>query len=164
MKKSISLKTIIPTVIALIAVISAVTFLFINSALKISAGEANEPGEIKLHVGKYMHTSGDETQYVEVFEDNTIQIVGLPYYEYSMNLPENLENAKTWDEEGREHYQQFLKDMEEYLSQRHPYRIISIAKIVVFLYEDGEPTSRGIFIDDENTLRFTEDFIYVYKG
>jgi len=169
MKKSINLKPLIIAVSALAVLAVAVTLLFANGVFKSSAGEA--PREFKpliLHVGKYMHESGDESKYIEVFDDGTIQIFGLDFFEIIKNHPGNVEIQKTMSEE---EFKNYMKDDVDWKSMRHKYRLIPEVELIGFIIDENDESEQpyvksGISYIDEKTLQALPegDGIYIFKG
>jgi hypothetical protein len=84
MKKFINLRnTLVVAAVALTAF--TVTYLVSNSNMVSSGNDGRDSAAMlnthgywdgELRVGRYLHTSGDESKYVEVFDDGTIQVFG----------------------------------------------------------------------------------------
>jgi hypothetical protein len=97
MKKIITLRnTLVATAVVLTAF--TVTLLISNANLVSSGDDGRDPTILvssgywdgELRVGRYLHTSGDESMYVEVFDDGTIQVFGYCRFAETALLPVDL--------------------------------------------------------------------------
>jgi hypothetical protein len=161
MKKTINLKLVIPTaIIAVIIAILAIMILTPDGILGIfSSNQEMEFEYGTLTVGRYMHTSGDPNKFVEVFEDGTIQISGYDLVEQTRNHPanKNRELSEEDKEYLEEHVMKHLEELEEYLSQRHPYTFVVDLNFVRI----GEAATGLGFIDEKTLGHADEDDIYI---
>ena len=140
-------------------VILTITILLILNNFFISNSTADEERFGTLATGKYMHISGDKNKYVEVFQDNTIQIFGYDGFEETINIPENKENYAKLNENQFKEAMNELTEYMDWFNQRHPYVVDKYVNFVVF-----DKSSRGLLLIDEKTLSINDDNIYVYKG
>ena len=189
MKKILTLNKIL---IAAAVVLTActVTVLFTTDGLLFKTTADNpEPERYgkTLEVGRYMHTSGDETKFVEVYDDQTIQVFGYDGLYESLNMPENKESNDrlfanldvefvdgSWTAEisavGRNDMRQAsqslsvfyqLREYYDLFNQRHAYVIDSFLGDSVHFVD----TSTGLFTDDDlRTLILNDDNVYRFAG
>ena len=182
MKKVITTKLTIAIAAVLVAVL--MSLLFIPRII----GNTNADTELEkdryttLSPGKYMHTSGDKDKYVEVFEDQTLQIFGYDTFEETINNPENKEFfAGMTIEEFNEIDNFRLWEHSIWFNQRHLYIVDNYLDMARFFQtntdmdEDlspfgipgrrGQQSGSGLFVKDGGrTLFINDDNVYVYSG
>ena len=151
MKKTINFKSTAAITISLIMAIAIAVFV-IHS---ISATGADENKPETLMVGKYMHTSGDESKYIEVFDDKTLQVFGYDFIEDQIKINAEFKDSMEKDEE----FAKFSHEHNEWYKQRHSY---AVDNNVNFCQLDD--SNYGFKIIDEKTLSNNEFNVYVYAG
>lgn len=163
MKKSVKSKLLVIASVSVFAVISVIAvMLIIKSSFVSSANESfdiNKTAELKT--GRYMHTSGDENKYVEVFDDRTIQIFGFDMYNETIERVK--ENYEAMPDDEKEVYINSIKEYTDWYCSRHKYTAYSDIKFVLFDMDGFEGGGTGFQIIDENTLSNNADNVYVYK-
>lgn len=159
MKKSIKLKPAVLALSALAVLAVAVVFLVLSGIIKSSASD-DAPVYSNVYVGRYMHVSGDESKYIEVYDDGTIQVFGRDLYEETVNLPVNKKNYESFTEEQLEETLKDLREHSDWFSQRHNYTVKRSGQSSYFVKFDDSPFGVGII--GEKTLE-SGDNIYVYE-
>ncbi|MGN0678093.1 MAG: hypothetical protein ACI4JS_00345 [Oscillospiraceae bacterium] len=134
-----------------------------------SAGEDSKAAkglltEIKL--GKYYLEGGTENEYIEVYDDGTLQIFGLDYLQMVIDLNSEYVAGLTEDE-----YQTFVdseQDLVDFWNGRHYYFCNEYVKLIGIQDEPPEPGQLGsksgfsLEYTDENTLIWDDEHIYKY--
>ena len=85
MKRNVNLTKVIIIIAAVVALLAAVIIAFVvtrNNKQPNAIGD----NSLTLQIGKYMHTSGDKSKYIEVYHDQTIQIFGYDMFEVFISL------------------------------------------------------------------------------
>jgi hypothetical protein len=158
MKKTVDIIRLTVTIISITVTISAMMLLLVLfSGTFVSNTVADEDSKVILKVGRYMHSSGDITKYLEVYADHTIQVFNRGLVEETMNHPSNKESLSKMCEEGIKLLIEDLQYQCDWLSKRNTYTYSAGG---VLLGDSGF----GLIVVDENTLMSGELNRYVYAG
>ncbi|MCH5206011.1 MAG: hypothetical protein J1F09_03590 [Oscillospiraceae bacterium] len=112
----------------------------------------------ELTVGRYYLENGTKDEYVEVYDDQTLQVFGLDYLKLVTEL--NADYVAGLDEEGYQDFVEFEQDLVDFWNSRHQYKLLEQS---VRLYLDPQtPSGMSLYAIDENTLEFDADHIYIY--
>ncbi len=103
-----------------------------------------------LEPQRYYLEGGTKEQYIEIFEDKTLQIFGLDYVGYT--LEESAEYYAALTEEEMEYELSVLEEIEERYSRRSRYELLQPVGCISVYKEDGE-IAFFIHYDDENTFK-----------
>lgn len=150
----------------------------LSACMTASADEGKLPGTVEvcrgdeLKQGRYYLDGGDGTQYIEISENFGIRFVGFDFYQENYDL--NREFLEQLEEQGEtELLQEILNDFRETDMMRNSSRYYQYEHIVDTPYNgtilpkqlpDYHPYGGwALNLLDENTIRYTEDKIYVYR-
>lgn len=120
----------------------------------------------ELKVGKYYLENGTEDEYLEVYDDGTLQFFGLDYFKMVCEL--NAERIAGYTEE---EYAQFVKgeqDIVDFWNGRNYYKLREMVKTIALddkLPEPGEPGFHSGYVleyTDENTILWDDEHIYKF--
>lgn len=151
----------------------------LSACMTASADEGKIPGTVEvcrtdeLKHGRYYLDGGDGTQYIEISENFGIEFVGFDFYRENYDL--NRELLEQLEEKGEtDLLQEILDDFREtdvtrkscrYYQYEHvtdtPYNGTILPKHLPDHYSFG---GWGLNLLDENTIRYTDDKIFVYQG
>lgn len=157
-------KHIIITLVSIFAVLSAMiagAYFSFSSIESKAVDEENNTVE-KVKVGKYFKENGTEQDYIEVFEDGTIQLFGYNFYDEIMKNSEKeiIENLSKTDIDN-------MKIMTEYYLKRHKYKYIPQVRFIDFedspYNEQFETSGYGFSYDNENTIVLSRSTGFIYK-
>lgn len=120
----------------------------------------------ELKTGKYYLENGTDSEYIEVFEDGTLQVFGLDYLKLVSDL-----NADWIASLNDEEYKEFVaaeQDLVDFWNSKHYYWLSEYVKSIHLddeLPEPGQLGSKsglGLIYTDENTLIWDDDHIYKF--
>ena len=161
MKKGIIIASLI-ALAAAGATVGALLAVNANADDTIVAEERELLTELK--VGKYYLENGTEDEYIEVYEDGSIQFFGLDYLELVKEL-----NKEYLDTVSEEQYQSFIDahlDQQDFWRTKHYYVLSEHTQTVGFsdepVTEDTTLSLYSIGYDNENTLVFDKNLGYIY--
>ena len=157
-------KTII-TIIAILAVASAITGGAVISTMSVNsyAVAQNDSSELsELKAGKYVKENGTDDEYIEVFDDGTIQMFGYDYWGELIKL-----NGKDEIESKTEEDKQELRQFGEYITGRHKYVYNDVLNFIHFKdTPDGDDSydksPYGFEHPNESTIIFDKEAGYIY--
>lgn len=163
------------TIIACIVIFLAFVCVTIALSGEIDISSCAGKGEVsidrnlltEIKIGKYYLEGGTENEYIEVYDDGTLQIFGLDYLQLVIdNLNPDYLTSLTEEE-----YKEFV-DAEQvfvdFWNSRHYYGISDYVKRIFLQDEPIEPgqigskSGFGIDYTDENTLIWDDEHIYKY--
>lgn len=145
--------------------------LAIGSLIGTQAAAGEDSKTVKgllteLKTGRYYRVNGTENEYIEVYDDGTLQIFGLDYLQLVIEL-----NAKYVEGLTEEEYQKFVdseQDLVDFWNSRHYYFCNEYVKRIGLQDELPEPGQLGsksgfsLSYTDENTLIWNDEHIYKY--
>lgn len=120
----------------------------------------------ELKVGKYYLEGGTENEYIEVYDDGTLQIFGLDYLQMVIDLNSDYVAGLNKTE-----YQNFVddeQDLVDFWNSRHYYGVSDYVKRIFLQDEVPEPgqlgskSGFGLGYTDENTLTWDDEHIYKF--
>ncbi|MCL2035927.1 MAG: hypothetical protein FWG83_00880 [Oscillospiraceae bacterium] len=129
----------------------------------------DEDNPFVMKVGKYIHTSGDETNYIEIFDDSTLQIFG--YSNFQAIFEFNGERYLRYVEEGKmtqEEYDAMIEEWKaesEQFNQRRSFWVNQHFESLIFGEQTTQGSGPGMSTEDRgNTIVINDDNKYVYAG
>lgn len=156
-------KSIIVIIIVLLGVVAFAIGMFLQQTVIADTVEKQEGIVIleTLKVGKYYLENGTEKDYIEVFNDGTIQ-VNIDYIEcIKTAFPGMLENAS---EEDYELYMRAYAEDQEFWDTRHYYTLSESIRAIGFSDKPNSKHTGGRILryEDENTIILSKDSGYIY--
>jgi hypothetical protein len=141
---------------ALLVVLGAIMF---GSFFRDTSPKFGEFGE--LHIGRYTHVSGGTADYIEVFDDGTLQIFGFNFFEHRMNSSSYQRELDKMTPEEREKQIQRTKNFVDMFYSRGTYHHSEGNRILV----EGDGREFSVHRLDEDTLAlvFDEDDMVVFR-
>lgn len=116
-----------------------------------------------LKVGRYYREGGTEDEYIEVYDDGTLQMFGYSYYDEVCELNKDLleEKRMEGDEAWLEDYDVLEMQYDDFWKARNKYIMSQLSRVVFFEVPKGD-VSGGVCLTytDENDLIFSEDRVY----
>jgi len=103
-----------------------------------------------LEPGRYYLEGGTRDEYIEVFDDETIQIFGYDIIEEEYK--DSREYYESLSEEELEYRMEQLQEIQEIYDKRHKYLLPTMISSISCVDENGE-TEIIIIYEDENTFR-----------
>ncbi len=136
---------------------------------KASAGEESKAVKglvTELKLGKYYLEGGSENEYIEVFDDGTLQIFGLDYLQLVVDL--NADLVAGYNEEEYQNFVEAHQDLVDFWNSRHYYGVNDYVKTIALQDEPveqgqiGSKSGFGLTYTDENTLIWDDEHIYKF--
>ncbi len=136
---------------------------------KASAGEESKAANgllTELKIGKYYLEGGTENEYIEVYDDSTLQIFGLDYLQMVIDL--NADLVTGYNEEEYQNFVNAHQDLVDFWNSRHYYGVSEYVKTIFLQDEPVEPGQIGsksgfsLSYTDENTLLWDDEHIYKF--
>lgn len=120
----------------------------------------------ELKVGKYYLENGTEDEYLEVYDDGTLQFFGLDYLKLVCEL--NAEKVAGFTEEEYAEFVAFEQDLIDFWNGRNYYKLRELVKTIALDDKLPEPGETGfnsglcLAYTDENTILWSDDRIYKF--
>lgn len=120
-------------------------------------------------VGKYYLENGTEDEYIQVYDDGTIQVFGLEYFE--MNSQRNAELLASVSDEEYEEYKKEIMKYDAFWKAKHYYIVDRDVGVISFSDTRPEPDTPSqygqcLLFDGGDTIVYDEsiDYVYHYKA
>ena len=124
----------------------------------------------ELKVGRYYRDGGTPDEFLEIYDDKTIQLFGYDYYAEVCKLNADLLEQKRaeGDEEFLAEFDAIEKEYADFWFARHYYVLGSKLRTIEFSEtppvegQTAGDSSWVLFYDDENTIKFDDTHIYKF--
>lgn len=119
-----------------------------------------------LKVGRYYRENGTKDEYIEVYDDGTLQFFGFDYLKEVTAL--NSSYVASLDESGYAEFVAAHQDLVDFWNNRNYYWLSEYVKTIDLDDEKPEPGQLAgrdghcLSYDDENTISFDDTHIYKY--
>lgn len=120
----------------------------------------------ELKVGKYYLEGGTQDEYLEVYDDGTLQFFGLDYLKLVSEL--NAYHVSSMTEEEYTEYAAAHQDITDFWNGRNYYKLREMAKTIALDNKLPEPGEDGfhsgycLIYNDENTILWDDNHIYKF--
>ena len=152
-------KNIIITIIA-VAILGAGTFAvgaYMNRPVLTEDTEAPSQLLDELKVGRYYLENGTAEEYIEVFDDGTIQMFGMDYCELICEV--NADMVSTMNEEELAEFKSALQEDTVFWNSRHYYVLDTNIPTIGF---SDVPVTDEIRIADGCVYTYTDENTIIY--
>lgn len=122
----------------------------------------------ELKIGKYYLENGTNDEYIEVYNDNTLQVFGLDYFQRILNKPQNRYILSLDESEYAKIAADYQKDT-DFWKSRNYYWLSDNSAVIRLSTEKpapGQIYSKSAWIlsyTDENTILFNKETIYKFS-
>ncbi|MBD5113196.1 MAG: hypothetical protein HDT42_11815 [Ruminococcaceae bacterium] len=119
-----------------------------------------------LKVGRYYRVNGTKDEYIEVYNDGTLQFFGFDYLKEVTEL--NSDYVASLDESGYAEFVDSYRDLVDFWNGRNYYWLSEYVKSIHLDDEKPEPgqlagrAGHCLSYTDENTIKFDDNHIYKF--
>ncbi len=120
----------------------------------------------ELKIGKYYLEGGTENEYIEVFDDGTLQIFGFDYLQLVIDLDPKYFAGLTESK-----YQEFVaseQDTVDFWNSRIYYKLSELSQVIALddeRFKEGQLGGKEgycLLYSDENTIFFDDGYVYKF--
>lgn len=120
----------------------------------------------ELKTGKYYLVGGTENEYIEVYNDGTLQLFGFDYFKLVCELNDNY--VAGMNEKEFQDFKDSEQDITDFWNARNYYKLSEYSQVIALddeRFKEGQLGGKEgycLLYSDENTISFDDSHVYKF--